>query len=239
MARKMSIENFIQEQSYHHSFQPIYDIRNWMIAGYEGFLRSNDYLNPEFAFSDAKKAGRLYELDSQSIHKAIQAYQQAGYTRNDGFLFLNIFPSTIIDEAFIPFAKELMTDPHLINQQIVLEVSGLEEIIHFNEFKNCVKEIKELGFLLAVGDVGVGYSKVKSIIELEPDYIKLDRYFSYDLSTSNKKQSIIQLFNNFCKATGSKLILEGLETEITLALAKSLEIEYGQGYLLGNPKIIS
>ena len=59
---------------------------------------------------------------------------------------------------------------------------------------------------------------MQSIIELDPGYMKLDRYFLFDLFTSNKKQSIIQLINNYGKDTGSKLILEGLEKEITLAL---------------------
>ncbi|HDJ1468230.1 TPA: EAL domain-containing protein [Clostridioides difficile] len=80
---------------------------------------------------------------------------------------------------------------------------------------------------------------MKTIIELEPDYLKLDRYFSQDLKSSKQKQSLISFFLNYCQEYKSQLILEGLENEMDMEMAKSLGIPIAQGYLLGKPALLT
>jgi EAL domain-containing protein (putative c-di-GMP-specific phosphodiesterase class I) len=75
------------------------------------------------------------------------------------------------------------------------------------------------------------------ILELEPDFIKLDRLFSLDLSKSTSKQKMISLFVEYCK-NNTKLILEGIETPEDLAIAKCLGVDIGQGYVLDMPKLL-
>ncbi|MBO1515067.1 EAL domain-containing protein [Metabacillus bambusae] len=232
----MSIEELIKNNDYFHNYQPIYNISNWKIAGYEGLLRTKKFPNPEFAFLTAKKEKQLYELDSRSIHKAVITYNAAGFTKTDGYLFLNVFPSTILHANFPLFYKKIITDDNLSCQQIVFEISDLESITDLTTLKQKIIELKIQGFLIAIDDIGKGNSDLRAIIELEPEYIKLDRYFSDNLLESKQKQDFIQMFINYSENYNTKLILEGLENEKDLAVAKSLGITYAQGYILGKPK---
>ncbi|MDQ0253064.1 EAL domain-containing protein (putative c-di-GMP-specific phosphodiesterase class I) [Evansella vedderi] len=206
------MHNFISKEEFYHFFQPIYQLGGWKKEGYEVILRSKLHPNPEVAFQKAVKAKRLYELDSRSIHKAIRTYQKAGFSKKDGYLFLNIFPSIILNPMFPSFLNLIISNNHLNSQQVVLEISETEIIKEFDHFKQQIKVLKDLGFLIAIDDVGKGYANARAIIELEHDYIKLDRFFSDDLLTSNKKQSFIKYYVDYCNTHNSQLVLEGLET---------------------------
>ena len=87
----------------------------------------------------------------------------------------------------------------------------------------------------AVDDFGGGVSDFQKIIEISPNYIKLDRYFSKDLRSKTRKQSVVKFLVNYCIKYKMGLILEGLESNDEIALAKSLGVYYGQGFGLGKP----
>ncbi|OLO38169.1 hypothetical protein BTR23_11750 [Alkalihalophilus pseudofirmus] len=232
------MNNLISEENFYHHFQPIYDLNNWRILGFEVLLRSKLFPNPEATFIEARKEKKLYELDSGSIHKAISTYRSAGLTKSKGKLFLNIFPSTLLHPNFPTFLNKIIADDVLHSQQIVLEISESEINNKIDELKQKVSVLKNLGFLIAIDDTGKGYSNAQSIVELDPDFLKLDRYFSKDLHLSKKKQSYIQLLNNYSVLNGCSVILEGIETPSELAVAKTLNIQYGQGFILGKPSLL-
>jgi EAL domain-containing protein (putative c-di-GMP-specific phosphodiesterase class I) len=227
----------VKEEDFFHYFQPIYNIKNWVKLGYEVLLRSEAYPNPELTFKQAIKEKQLYELDSRSIHKAIRTYRSAGLSKNDGLLFLNIFPSTILNPNFPSFLK-YFTNILQNSQQIVLEISESEMIEDFDTFKERIIELKKNGFLIAIDDFGRGYANFKFMIELEPDYLKLDRYFAKDLHLSKQKQTIVKSFVTYCREYKCNLILEGVETEQDMAMAKLLGIPIAQGFLLGKPGLL-
>lgn len=237
-AEALSIESLIKKEDFHHHFQPIYNIKNGSIIGYEGLFRSNHHSNPEETFLKAKKEKQLFALDSRSIRKAFFTYLKEGFSKKDGSLFLNILPSTILHPNFPSFIKEFITEEHFNSQEIIFEISERELISDLTALKNRIKELKEQGFKFALDDVGKGYANIELIVELEPNFIKMDRYFTSNINTSNEKQTIINFFVYYCEKFNMKLILEGIENEIELALAKSLGLLYGQGYKLGKPALL-
>ncbi|GIN94461.1 hypothetical protein J6TS1_03310 [Siminovitchia terrae] len=234
----MSAESFIQMDQFYHFFQPIYDIKSSKKVGYEALLRHETYPNPEAAFQTAKQENCLYDLDSQSIYKALSSFYSVDSREELGVLFLNIFPSTILNPNFPDFVQQIIADNDSANQQIVLEISESEAISDLDSLKYRLFGLRQDGFLIAIDDIGRGYSSAETIIELEPDYLKLDRYLAQDLHIFQKKQEYISVFKNFCEKTGSKLILEGVETEEELQMAKALGISGAQGYYLGKPALL-
>lgn len=234
----MSINTFIKEEQFYHYFQPIYNLSNWTKVGYEGLLRSSLYPNPELTFLEAQKEEQLYELDSRSIHKAIHTYHKAGLRKKDGNLFLNIYPSTILNQKFPSLLNKIIADNYLSSQQIVLEISESELIGEFEDFKIQILELKKQGFLIAIDDIGKGYASFKNIVELEPDYLKLDRYFAKGLHVSKQKQTLISFFLNYCEQYKSQLILEGVECEEEVAAAIALGVSIAQGYAIGKPALL-
>ncbi|WP_077619712.1 EAL domain-containing protein [Bacillus sinesaloumensis] len=219
----------------YHEFQPIMNVKENKPLGFEALVRSNVLPNPAYIFRVARESGKLYEMDCASIQLAIETYLADGYTSEDGKLFLNILPSTILHDSFLDFVKELVKKNDLSNQEIILEISESEEIGDFKTFVNRTSLLKELDFKIAIDDCGSGYSDIKNFIELDPHYLKLDRYFSKELAACDKKVELIKSVMGFVEKFNSELILEGLEREVDLEIVRSMGIEYAQGYLLGRP----
>ena len=234
----MSIESLINEGNFYHHFQPIYNIKDCSIIGYEGLFRSEHHSNPEITFTEAKKEKQLFALDTGSIQKAFQTYQNEGFSKKDGSLFLNILPSTLLHKDFSSFIQGFMNEMHMESQEIIFEISERECIPDKNALKYKMNELKEQDFKFALDDVGTGYANVELMVELEPDVIKMDRYFSTNLNTSKEKQIIIDFFHHYCEKFNVQLILEGIENEFELTVAKSLGLLYGQGYKLGRPDLL-
>ena len=230
------INNFIQNELFSHHYQPIVDIQTWKRIGFEGLLRTSHFDTIEDAFKLAKTEKQLYELDSRSIHKAALTYHSAGFTKKDGYLFLNVFPSTLTNTNFLPLIRKIITENTYFSQQIIFEISEMEVINDFSSFKENINQLKSEGVLFAIDDVGKGNSNVKYIIELDPDFIKLDKYFSTNLYKDLKKQEFIKSMIQYTDNHEIKLVLEGIETEKDLAIAKYIGVKFGQGYVLGRPK---
>lgn len=231
-----TVKQAIERGEFYHYYQPIYNIGYWKVVGYESFLRSKSGINPEAIFMKAKSEEQLYELDSWSIHKAAETYRKAGMLKKDELLFLNVFPSTIINPSFSSFINKIMNENMLESQQVVFEISESESNYHLEKFKNAIQQLKQQGFLIAVDDLGKDGSSLKLVIEIEPDFIKLDQYFSRKLHLSKEKQMIIKFLINYAEQFNTKLILEGIETPSEIAIAKALGVTYGQGFLLGRPE---
>lgn len=225
----------MEESELFHHFQPIYHLKNGEIFGFEGLLRANKF-TPEELFNDAINKGRLYEFDTWCIHKAIETYQKAGLTKKDGSLFINVFPSTLLNKDFFSFINNIMKKNLLKNQAIIFEINEKEPISDFQTIKKVLNSLKEVGIHFAIDDFGIGEGGFKRIIELQPSFLKMDKYFSINLSQSLQKQEIIKEMVMYCEKFGIHLIVEGIDHEHDINTLKKLGVHFGQGYKLGKPK---
>lgn len=231
------LQHLIENEKFEHHFQPLFNLNSKTKIGYEALFRSKLFKSPELAFNEAKKENRLYDLDIKSIKKAVATSHKLEET-SPTKLFLNVFPSNLIKREFLNFLDELKSCiPKQL--QVVLEINEAEMIFDFNLMKKRIQALKERGFLFALDDVGKGSSTLLSLIELNPDYIKMDKYFSNKLSKSVHKQQLIKSFINYCEGTKSELILEGIDEKEDMETAVKLGVSYGQGYFLGKPAPVS
>jgi EAL domain-containing protein (putative c-di-GMP-specific phosphodiesterase class I) len=237
---KDEMDDFIDPKHFYHCFQPIYSLPSGNKKGIEALLRTKKGTTNTI-FEQAKQTNRLYELDTQSIHKAIWNCYAADHAMKEGLLFLNIFPSTLLNPNFPSFMNKILIEHTLPCQHIVFELNETEQTFR-SEDSSLLKEriifLKKCGFLIAIDDIGKGWSSLSTLIDLEPSFAKLDRYFSMNLSTSPKKQMMISSLVQYCSNNQIELILEGIEKEEDLHVAKSLGIKLGQGYLLGKPELL-
>lgn len=232
-------ENFLMKMNLRHVFQPIYNLKTWEIYGFEILLRSRAFPNIEDLFRNSREKNQLNNLDMYSIKTALQNSSHLHSTQ--ALLFINIFPSTIIQSSFLSYFESVLKERKLLRKKIVFEINESKEeeyILESETFENTIKCLKDFGVSIALDDVGKEAASLKRIIELKPEMVKLDKYFSCNLSKSKEKQRLISFFVDYCYKN-YKFILEGLETEDDLAMSKYLGVEYGQGYILQRPSELS
>lgn len=204
------INSLIEHEQFYHHYQPLYNLTNGYRIGYEVLFRSIFFKNPEIPFQIARKANRLYELETKSIHKAIFSYCAAGYATKDAKLFINVFPSTITNPTFSIFMNKILTETQLKSQQIIFEINETEVVPNTFSFKKGLSDLKKQGFLIAIDDVGKEAASLRAIIELEPNYVKMDRYFAVNLSISVHKQEMIKSIMTYCKNINIHFIMPAL-----------------------------
>ncbi len=234
-----TITALIAQEDLYHLFQPICHLPNRQALGYEALIRSKTIAGTDKLFQAATEQGKLYDLDTLSVYNAIAFYFSSDHRRkSDAYLFVNIFPSTLVEEAFPIFLEKIVRRYGDMSPRIVFEINeSRSEMDDWNNrlFTQNINLLRRHGFLIAFDDVGEGATTLKRMIELTPDFVKMDRFFGKNLSGSKKKQKMIKFFVDYC-ADESKLILEGIEEPEDLLQAYNLGVTIGQGYLLTQPQ---
>lgn len=237
MKNVKTVKEIIMNHLFTNVFQPIYRLSNKELIGYESLLRCPFVSSPDELFIKASEQGDIYNLDIASIANSLKdfaLYYTNAYPYNV-FLSVNVYPATVAMPFFPQVLEQLAKHTSLINQQIVLEISESEKISNFDRVLKNINLLKELGFQIALDDLGKGDCSLQLLLEIAPQIIKLDRSFSKNLVNDHKKQKMVasatQLFND-----NVKIVLEGIETEEDFQCARWLGVPYGQGYYLAKPQ---
>ncbi|WP_156291244.1 EAL domain-containing protein [Oceanobacillus salinisoli] len=230
-----NLKSLIDDEQFFHHFQPLYHLKKRKRIGYEVLFRSKLFQNPEMAFQTAIAENCLYELEIKNIQKAIYSYSRiSGMTERDK-LFINVYPSTLTQPAFLKFMHKLLLETHIKSYQIILEINESEVVCNTSLLQDRIAELKKLGYFIAIDDFGKGTASLRALIEFTPDFIKMDRYFADGLAASESKQEMIKSIVTFCESTNVYLIQEGIENQKELSIIHTLGVQFGQGYLLGKP----
>jgi EAL domain-containing protein (putative c-di-GMP-specific phosphodiesterase class I) len=217
-------------------FQPIVRLRDSRVLGYEALVRgpADTPLQGALAlFELARKCDLAFELDRACRRLALRS---ARGLPPDAKLFLNVLPSALYDPEFRDAdLVEHLGHLGLAPEQIVLEVTERCAIENYGLFSEALQEFTQMGFSIAVDDIGAGYSGLEKIAELNPRYLKFDMHLVRNIDASVVRREIGRALTVFARRMDSIIIAEGIETHEEREALMELGIEYGQGYLLGRP----
>ncbi|HEX9187785.1 MAG TPA: EAL domain-containing protein [Vicinamibacteria bacterium] len=217
-------------------FQPIVELRRRRVLGYEALSRGpagSVYQMPLRLFDMAREADLVFELDRKCRRRALAsaALLPAGMK-----LFVNVFPPAMYDPEFQGASLvSLAQEHHLTPDRVVLDITEKAAIENYEVFSEALAELTELGFSIAIDDVGAGYSGLEKIAHLNPRYLKFDRELIKGIDSSYIRREMTRALKAFADGIGSTIIAEGIEKDSELQALLDLGIEYGQGYLLGRP----
>ena len=217
-------------------YEPILDLSNREIVGYEALVRGpwgGPLQAPLALFQRAEEMDLVFELDCLCRRKALHGARGLAAGRK---LFLNCLPTAIHDPAFRGDAlQRLLDDLHLVPGDVVLEISERESIENFEIFREARDYYRNLGFKIALDDTGVANAGFEAVLELAPDYLKLDRSLVRSVDADPPRQELLRGLQPLAVTLGARLVAEGVETSEELAMLQQLGIPYGQGFLLGRP----
>jgi diguanylate cyclase (GGDEF)-like protein len=218
-------------------FQPIFDNVHRQVLGYEALSRGpSDSLlhSPLELFRQAELEGRQAELELLCV---VLAMKQFVAQQLNGKLFVNISPSVLLTLGIAPLldaAKQSSLSPALV----VIELTENHPAASGDDIIGMVKTLKELGFMVAIDDLGAGNSGLRLWSELRPDFVKLDIYFAANIDNDNTKRQFVASLCDLASKLGCKMILEGVERKEEYQVARQIGIQYCQGYLFGKPAAI-
>jgi PAS domain S-box-containing protein len=223
---KSAIRAVLDAAAFTPYFQPIVDLHSGAVVGYEALTRFADRVPPDARFAAAARAGLEIELETATLRAALAAATAS--LPPEAYLSLNASPALI-------GSGSLRTLLGGLERPIVLEIT---EHVVIDDYPALRRELEELGpsVRLAVDDAGAGYASLRHILELAPDFVKLDVGLIGGIDTDPARQALIAGMGYFAVKRKLRLIAEGIETTAELETLRSLAIRFGQGYLLGRPQ---
>ncbi|BBH18965.1 hypothetical protein Back11_03100 [Paenibacillus baekrokdamisoli] len=235
--KRRALEQYIQGQTLHSVYQPILSLKNDEIYGYEALSRFPDkrwFDGPQQLFDFAEEEGLMYALDRLARERAIEG--STGLA-NGQKLFINITAQIMEDASFTPGQTLLLLERYdLSPSNVVFEITERSSIEDFSSVKRMLDHYRKQGYQIAIDDAGAGYSSLQSIVELQPDYIKIDRSLISGIHRDPMKEHIVHTFTEMAAKMDISLVAEGIEEQAELLHLKAIGIHYAQGYLLGRPQ---
>ncbi|WP_268800085.1 bifunctional diguanylate cyclase/phosphodiesterase [Pseudomonas huanghezhanensis] len=232
-----ALSSILAQGELHSLFQPIVSLSERRILGYEALTRgpSNSSLHsPVSLFAVARQAGKLSELELACRDSACRRFSQQ---QLDGKLFLNISPESLLEPSHPPGRTLQLLDSYGIPpSRVVIELTEQTPTDDFGLLYNALHHYRDMGFSIALDDLGAGYSSLRLWSELRPDYVKIDRHFIDGIHQDAVKREFVGSMLQMAKASRAKVIAEGIELGEELEVLIDMGVDLVQGYLLCRPQ---
>jgi len=210
--------------------QPIVRASDGGIHAHEALVRTREpsLPHPGALFDTAERLGRLHELGRTIRERAAQLIVSGTVPE---LLFMNVHPEDLTDDTLL--------DPHAplsrVASRVVLEVTERASLEKMTGVAERIRGLRELGFRIALDDLGAGYAGLTSFATLTPDVVKVDMSLVRDIDGDPLRQKLVASIASLCKSLGILVVGEGIETEGERAAVVGAGCDLLQGYLFGKP----
>lgn len=233
---KAVFEDIVCQRRLTPLFQPIVDIPNQRLVGYEALIRGpqeTHFYNPSVLFKMARYLGREDELEQLCCQLQVEAFSRLGL---QGRIFINLSPQLFIELSFLPSQQQpWYVSSQATQAEVVLELSEQELSRDYEQLRLAAERCRRQHVQIAIDDLGEGYASLRLWSELQPEYVKIDRYFSQHLHRHPFKRALLKAINEVAQAHGTMVIAEGIEQKVELEALLPLGIAQAQGYYFGYP----
>ncbi|PLX95841.1 MAG: hypothetical protein C0620_03590 [Desulfuromonas sp.] len=217
-------------------FQPIVDLANGKIIGYEALVRGpsdSPLHSPSNLFNAAAHCNRLTELEMLCRDVNIEFFSRL---KLPGKLFLNVSPKALLEPDFPRgFTRKKLAEYQIDPRNVVIELTENFPILDIDTIRSALNHYRQEGFNVALDDLGSAYAGLRLWSELKPDLIKFDKYFIQSINRDKHKKQLIQSLQEIANCVECQTIAEGVETLEEYYVVQSLGVTYGQGYYFSRP----
>lgn len=218
------------------AFQPLFDIVDRRVQGYEALVRGADGASAASVLAQVTTEGR-HRFDQQVRVMAIEKAAILGLVGNGAALSINILPSAVIEaERCLGHTLAAAARVGLETRKIVFELTESARL-DAPHTQAIVETYRALGFRTALDDFGNGYAGLLTLADIPTDFVKLDIGLIRNIDVSRERQTIVRGLAAMVEALGRRVVAEGVETASELATVRALGIRLVQGFYLGRPSL--
>ncbi len=227
-----TLRRALREQQVVMYHQPILD-RNLKIVKYESLMRieaDSRVYNP-MEFLDVAKKVKLYSrLTAVAIDSAIMHSQKYGCNIAINLSMEDIENPTAVDAIVQKVAQ------HGIGHLITFEILESENVHDYEQVIDFIQKVRSLGCHIALDDFGSGYSNFSYLLQIKPDFLKIDGSLIRNITKDSNARIITSSIHNFAHRLGIQTIAEFVHSREVFDLLMEIGIDQFQGFYLGKPE---
>ena len=229
------VHEILRDRRLQALYQPILDMENGHIHGYEGLIRgpSDGMLHaPLQLLKAAGQAGLRREMEILCMTTVVTGF---AIQRLDGKLFINLSPDPVCSPQTLLFLMQLLETHRISPSRVIIELTEDDSDADITEIGGCLLKYREHGLRFALDDLGEGYSSLRRWSEYRPHYVKIDKHFTSGINQDPVKLQFVRSLQQIAGNSGAKLIAEGIETRAEFTVMRENGISLGQGYFISRP----
>ncbi|MET7244188.1 EAL domain-containing protein [Methylobacterium sp. EM32] len=243
-AKHRRIAGTIAAEAVEMVFQPIYRTADGGLAAFEALARfapspgrhpatrsdpareSPASEGPDAWFADAAEVGLGEELEFLALRKALRALPALAPGIR---LSLNLSPAALAS----PRLAEAMAGAAL--DRVVIELTEHAAVASYEALRAVLEPYRRRGLSLAIDDVGAGHATLRHVLDLGPEFIKLDMSLIRSIDAHSGRRALAEALTGYGRRIGCEIVAEGVETTAEYAVLKGLGVTRVQGFLTGRP----
>jgi EAL domain-containing protein (putative c-di-GMP-specific phosphodiesterase class I) len=217
-------------------YQPIMEVDGAAkLAGFECLSRGRKGTNFEsakvmFEYVRLKREETL--VDRACVAAALAHAPKHGSLR----LTVNVHASTLgRDEDFPDFVCATADANGIAHERLTVEIIEHAPPWDSIGFASALGRLRDRGMCISLDDVGLGQSNFKMILDVRPDFLKLDRYFVQSCADDPNRQAVIECVATLATHFGAEVIAEGVDSTEVAETLRKFGVRFMQGYLFAEP----
>jgi EAL domain-containing protein (putative c-di-GMP-specific phosphodiesterase class I) len=212
-------------------YQPMFQLSDMTLVGAEALARFQDepQRSPDKWFMEADEVGLKTQLEVKAARSALARYRSLWKRGPLHYLGINSSPQMITEGRMLEIIEGFPAE------KIILEVTEHDYVEDYDDFSHALAPLRRCGVKIAIDDAGAGYSSMCHILNIRPDFIKLDISLTRSINTDRWRRALARALIEFGRDTDCKIIAEGVETDGEMNILRDLGVHAAQGWLLGRP----
>jgi EAL domain-containing protein (putative c-di-GMP-specific phosphodiesterase class I) len=216
------------------------DVKNSDIYGVEALIRWNHpehgLLSPFKFLGIMEQSGDIHWIGLWGLESLVKTYQELKqvFPKKDIKFSMNLSPKQLMNQTLSEDFQKILKKYRMNAEHIILEIIEFAVFERQETIFNNIKQLKEMGFNIAIDGFGLDYSTLSKAEKMDIDIIKLDNEFLKE-SEAYMKAKFATLLVDFAHKNEYKVISEMIETKEMMDESKNYDISIMQGYYFTKP----
>jgi EAL domain-containing protein (putative c-di-GMP-specific phosphodiesterase class I) len=215
-------------------FQPIMELRGGcaVVSSVESLVHGphgSTLERADILFDYARLRGSESLLDRACVATVCDAIGELPETLP---FAINVHAATISrDQGFLPDLFERLGARGVPLRRLTVEI--VEHAPHWADaaLLDALDDLRGRGARVALDDIGLGQSNYRMMLDLRPDYFKIDRYFVHGCHDDPNRRAVLESVALLAARFGARVVVEGVERPEDLQTVASLGIRLVQGHI--------
>ena len=230
---ELDLRDAVASGAFEVHYQPLINLRTHRITTCEALLRwphpTRGMVLPGEFIQVAEEMGLLVEIGNWVLH---QACAECIKWPGNVCVAVNLSPIQFRRGDVVGVIRHALAATGLPAHRLEIEITESSLLEDTEATRAVLQELRDFGVRISLDDFGTGHSSLSYLHNFPLHKVKIDRTFLQGIEASGRSLTLLSGVARLSAELGMCVVVEGIETEVQLALVMSEKnIDEAQGYL--------